>query len=94
MLAKMAKRKSWITYGVLFSALSRRGRALSEVNNPASSARFWAAALFLLGAMAAVQVVTVREESQTYDESNQLLSGYTYLTTGRISPWPSSSRRF
>jgi len=35
--------------------------------------------------MAAVQVVTVREESQTYDESNQLLSGYTYLTRGHFT---------
>lgn len=39
----------------------------------------------MLGAMAAVQFVTARGESQIYDESNQLLSGYTYLTSGRFT---------
>jgi hypothetical protein len=46
---------------------------------------FWPLVAVLLGAMAAVQVVTVRGESQIYDESNQLLSGYTYLTSGRFT---------
>ena len=39
----------------------------------------------MLCAMAAVQFLTVRGESQTYDESNQLLSGYTYLASGRFT---------
>jgi hypothetical protein len=34
---------------------------------------------------AVLQFVTVSGESQTYDESNQLLSGYVYLTTGRFT---------
>jgi hypothetical protein len=34
--------------------------------------------------MAAVQAITSRSESQVYDESNQLLSGYSYLTTGHF----------
>jgi hypothetical protein len=34
---------------------------------------------------AALEYVTVGRESQTYDESNQLLSGYVYLTTGRFT---------
>lgn len=46
---------------------------------------FWLAVMTLLGAMAAIEYVTARDESQTYDESNQLLSGYAYLTTGRFA---------
>jgi len=34
---------------------------------------------------AALEFVTVSGESQTYDESNQLLAGYIYLTTGRFT---------
>jgi uncharacterized membrane protein YhaH (DUF805 family) len=34
---------------------------------------------------AVIEFVTVSGESQTYDESNQLLSGYVYLTTGRFT---------
>jgi hypothetical protein len=34
---------------------------------------------------AVVEFVTVSGESQTYDEANQLLSGYVYLTTGRFT---------
>ncbi len=50
-----------------------------------SSSRFLAAFSALLCAMAAVQAITVRGESQTYDESNQLLSGYSYLATGHFT---------
>jgi len=46
---------------------------------------FRAAVAFLLCAMGAVEFVTAREENQTWDESNQLLSGYAYLTTGRFT---------
>src|ERR1017187_3247575 len=42
---------------------------------------FWPLVVVLVGSMAVVQFVTVRGESQIYDESNQLLSGYTYLTS-------------
>jgi hypothetical protein len=47
--------------------------------------RFWAMVAILVGVMAALQFSTVRQESQTFDESNQLLSGYTYLTTGHFT---------
>lgn len=45
---------------------------------------YWLVVAAFLGGMAAVQFVTARAESQTYDESNQLLSGYTYLRTGHF----------
>jgi len=35
--------------------------------------------------MAALQLTTVRHESQTSDEGRQLLSGYTYLTSGHFT---------
>ena len=42
----------------------------------------------LMAAMAAVQVLSVRDESQTWDEGFEIASGYSYLKTGdyRISP--------
>jgi len=52
---------------------------------PASPARFWVMVFVLLGAAATVQFVTVRNESQIYDESNQLLTGCTYLKTGHYT---------
>src|SRR5271157_585200 len=52
------------------------------------SGRFWAVVAILLGVMAALQFFTARQESQTFDESNQLLSGYTYLTTGHFTVSP------
>lgn len=39
----------------------------------------------MLAAMAAIQVRTVLPESQTIDESNQLVTGYAYLKTGRYT---------
>lgn len=56
-----------------------------EPNISARSAGFWIAVAIILAAMATLQVVTVRRESQIYDESNQLLSGYTYLNSGRFT---------
>lgn len=52
------------------------------------SGRFWAMVVILLGVMAALQFSTARQESQTFDESNQLLSGYTYLATGHFTVTP------
>ncbi len=43
----------------------------------------WVAAL--LAAMAALQFTSVRMESQTADEGRQLVSGYTYLLSGRFT---------
>jgi 4-amino-4-deoxy-L-arabinose transferase-like glycosyltransferase len=45
-------------------------------------------AIGLLAAMATVQVLSVRLESQTWDEGFEIASGYSYLKTGdyRISP--------
>src|SRR5579872_6366162 len=46
---------------------------------------FWCAVGVLLAIMAALQFTTARQESQTFDEGRQLLSGYTYLTTGHFT---------
>ncbi len=46
---------------------------------------FWCVVGVLLVLMASVQFATVRRESQTYDESRQLLSGYTYLISGHFT---------
>lgn len=46
---------------------------------------FWCAVGVLLAVMAALQFTTARQESQTFDEGRQLLSGYTYLTTGHFT---------
>ncbi len=49
---------------------------------------FWPLAIGLLAAMATVQVLSIRLESQTWDEGFEIASGYSYLKTGdyRISP--------
>src|SRR6185437_3053087 len=44
---------------------------------------WWVAAL--LAAMAALQFTSVRMENQTADEGRQLISGYTYLLSGRFT---------
>lgn len=46
---------------------------------------FWIPVILLLAAMATIQVRTVLPESQTIDESNQLVTGYGYLKTGRYT---------
>ncbi len=53
-----------------------------------SGRRFWLCALLLIGLMAAVQVVTVRGETATWDEPQYLASGYSYWTTGRFDMIP------
>jgi 4-amino-4-deoxy-L-arabinose transferase-like glycosyltransferase len=49
------------------------------------AALFWPVVTILLAAMATLQWATVRQESQTSDEGRQLLSGYTYLTSGHFT---------
>src|SRR5271157_1892560 len=61
------------------------GKRLISTNRFAEGARFWWLVAVLLSVMATLQFTTVRRESQTYDESLQLLSGYTYLTTGHFT---------
>jgi len=48
---------------------------------------FWPLVLLLLAVLGAVQALSVRQESQTWDEAFELASGYSYLKTGeyRIS---------
>src|ERR1017187_5215873 len=48
-------------------------------------ASFWWLASAALAVMATLQFTTARRESQTWDEGRQLLSGYTYLTTGHFT---------
>jgi hypothetical protein len=55
------------------------------VKSTGAPVRFWAVVFAMLVAMAAVQFLTARQESQIYDESNQLLSGFTYLKTGHFT---------
>ena len=43
---------------------------------------FWPCTAALLAAMASVQVSSMRQESQTWDEAIELASGYMYLKTG------------
>lgn len=45
----------------------------------------WPLVAILLAAMAILQLATVRHESQTADEGRQLLSGYSYLTSGHFT---------
>ena len=49
---------------------------------------FWPATVFLLAILLTAQGVSIRQESQTYDEAVHLASGYSYLTTGdyRLNP--------
>src|SRR5579871_6549655 len=48
---------------------------------------FWIVASGLLAMLAVVQVLSIRQESQTWDEAFEIASGYSYLKTGdyRIS---------
>ena len=48
-------------------------------------ASFWWLASAALAVVATLQFTTARRESQTWDEGRQLLSGYTYLTTGHFT---------
>jgi 4-amino-4-deoxy-L-arabinose transferase-like glycosyltransferase len=46
--------------------------------------RFWIAVFALLAIMGLAQVVSVRGESQTWDEAMHVAAGYTYLTSGDL----------
>ena len=46
---------------------------------------YWLLVFLMLAGMAGIQVRTVLPESQTIDESNQLVTGYAYLKTGRYT---------
>ena len=48
-------------------------------------ALFWFLIAGLLALVATIQFTTVRQETQTADEGRQLISGYTYLTTGHFT---------
>jgi 4-amino-4-deoxy-L-arabinose transferase-like glycosyltransferase len=43
---------------------------------------FWPAVILLLAFMAAVQVLSIRQESQTWDEGFDIAAGYSYWKTG------------
>lgn len=43
---------------------------------------FWLAVAGIAGALAAVQIATIRQESQTWDEGFEIVAGYQYLTRG------------
>ncbi|HEY2844796.1 MAG TPA: glycosyltransferase family 39 protein [Bryobacteraceae bacterium] len=53
----------------------------------ASRQWFWPVAAGLLATLALVQILTIRQESQTWDEGFEIASGYSFLKTGdyRIS---------
>src|SRR5713226_9420209 len=51
---------------------------------PASQRWFWPVALLLLGIMGVTQVLSVREEAQTFDEGFDLAAGYSYWKTGEF----------
>lgn len=44
--------------------------------------RFWLAAALLLAGMAALQVASLRDEAQTWDEATHLAAGHSYWVTG------------
>lgn len=49
---------------------------------------FWLLTIVMLGAMATVQILSIRLECQTWDEGFEIASGYSFIRTGeyRISP--------
>ncbi len=47
---------------------------------------FWIAVVLLAGLVAAVQTLSIRKESQTWDEGFEIVGGYQYLTTGEYRP--------
>ena len=53
-----------------------------EAGRKRGSRRFTAGVAALLAACAALQVFSIRQESQTWDEAIELASGYRYLKTG------------
>jgi hypothetical protein len=43
---------------------------------------FWLAIAIIAASLGAVQILTIRQESQTWDEGFEIVAGYQYLTTG------------
>ena len=43
---------------------------------------FWGAIAVIAGALAMVQILSIRQEAQTWDEGFEIAGGYQYLTTG------------
>ncbi len=64
------------------------GPAQPETGRFLPKAVFRVLVLLLLGFLAAVQITTIREETQTYDEAIHLSAGYSYWKTGeyRLNP--------
>src|SRR5271169_952374 len=44
--------------------------------------RFWWVIAGVAGLLAAVQILSIRQESQIWDEGFEIVGGYQYLTTG------------
>jgi hypothetical protein len=44
--------------------------------------RYWLAIAVLAACLGAIQILTIRQESQTWDEGFEIVAGYQYLTTG------------
>ncbi len=62
------------------------GDSANSTASPAASLGierwFWIAITLVAGLLAAVQLLSVRQESQTWDEGFEIVGGYQYLTTG------------
>src|ERR1700691_262143 len=43
---------------------------------------FWGAIAVVAGLLATVQILSIRQEAQTWDEGFEIVGGYQYLTTG------------
>lgn len=60
---------------------------------------FWLALAIIAATMAAVQILSIRQESQIWDEGFEIVGGYQYLTTGvyrallKTLRWSGSWRR-
>src|SRR5580698_8352673 len=48
---------------------------------------FWGVIALVAGLLATVQILSIRQESQIWDEGFEIVGGYQYLTTGEY--WPS-----
>ena len=47
---------------------------------------FWGAIAVVAGVLATVQILSIRQESQIWDEGFEIVGGYQYLTTGEYRP--------
>jgi hypothetical protein len=50
--------------------------------------RYWTGVLLLIAVLGVIQVLTIRDESATWDEPQYLAAGYSYWTTGRFQMNP------